>query len=351
MSRVRRCVRWTSSWSLSHSDRCPEVVARSLWLQWRAAGSARRVFRTCLPGDAEGHSGWVPLSRLYNDHTGAGRKEPSEGLEVGPKQAGSQGINTPNQLLFVARRGLRCQVFDNKLWQDLYERAVELGDEFQPRQWVELVHVFKRIKVRQGGLLEMATRQLLYHLEVLSLEDLSKLALSFAYYRHCPGALFTKIAEVVTTRLQREKMQESPGDPAGEAGCGPDGEGGGKNRALSKITSYTHLLGAFAKCDFAHREMFEAVAADLLVQLRSKEMLIPPGFLVKIYASYARFGYRHVKLFDALAKEVVTAKIPTDQLLQLQRMMQALDYENELMLNVFAYRLGNSGIAVPQRAG
>ncbi|GBE58732.1 hypothetical protein, conserved [Babesia ovata] len=321
----------------------------------RAASTTGRVFRTCLPGDDATHPGWVPLSNLYGEHAEAvDSAEPADpGSYDGSKgvKNGSPTINTPNQVLFVARKGLRCQVFDTKLWQDLYQRTVELSDHFHPRQWVELVHIFKRIKVRQGGLLNLATRQLLYHLERLSLEDLSKLALSFAYYQYRHTAMFDRIADVVTTRLRREKLQEghgtvsTPSDAPEEETDGPV-----KNRALSKITSYTHLVGAFAKCDHAHKELFEAVAADLVTQMGSKEMLIPPGFLVKIIASYARFGYRHNKLLDALSKEMVTAKIPDDQLLQVQHMMKALEYENDAMLSLFAYRLGNSELAGKQKA-
>ncbi|CDR96669.1 hypothetical protein, conserved [Babesia bigemina] len=321
----------------------------------RAASTTGRVFRTCLPGDAGTRPGWVPLSSLYGEHAeAADSAEPADttsyDAEKGTKH-GSPTINTPNQVLFVARKGLRCQVFDTKLWQDLYQRTVELSDHFQPRQWVELVHIFKRIKVRQGGLLNLATRQLLYHLERLSLEDLSKLALSFAYYQYRHTAMFDRIADVVTTRLRREKLQEghvaatAPSDALGQ-----DTDEPVKNRALSKITSYTHLVGAFARCDHAHKELFEAVAADLVTQVESKEMMIPPGFLVKIIASYARFGYRHSKLLDTLSKEMVTAKIPDEQLLQVQHMMKALEYENDAMLNLFAYRLGNSEVAGKQKA-
>ncbi|ORM39896.1 uncharacterized protein BXIN_1346 [Babesia sp. Xinjiang] len=294
----------------------------------------------------DNRTGWVPLQNLYakNDNITdlvGGNNDAEEDLKQSPRV-----INTPNQLLYVARQGLRFQIFDTVLWNDLYECALELSGDFQPRQWVQLVHIFKRIKVKHRGLLDLATRELLYHLDRLSLEDLSKLALSFAWHGYCHSDMFSRIAEVVTTRLRREKMHEVPDvakiDDADATDPGSTGKEPQKNSALSKITSYTHLLGAFSKCEVAHKELFEAVAADLVDQIRSKEMLIPPGFLSKIFASYARFGYRHVTLFDALSKEMVTAKIPTEQLASIQKMMKALDYENDIMLNIFAYRLGNA---------
>lgn len=308
--------------------------------------STKNPFRTCLPSP-EGHSsGWVSLSSLYdlpNEHDS--RKSDVNG-HVSALERGVGSLNTPNQLLFVARTGLRYQIFDTKLWNDIYHHVINMRDYFKPRQWVEVVHIFKRMKVRKPGLMDLATKELLYQLERLPLEDLSKLALSFAYHQYCPSVLFARIAEVVTTRLRRQNMQSLPKEALEK-----EEEETVKAHPLAKITSYTHLLGAFAKCNHPHKEMFEAVAGDLLLHINAKEMLIPPGFLVKIFVSYASLGYRHNTLFDALCKEMVTAKLSDEELLQLQAMMKSLDYENDIMLNVFAYRLGNSYISrTSQRA-
>lgn len=307
--------------------------------QLRRQTSSSHVFRTCLLSNENAQSGWVSLNSLYSKPSSAACSEDGQ-PEVSAQSHGNIGaIKTPSQLLFVARRGLRCQVFDTKLWLDIYQRTVDLRDMFIPRQWVEMVHIFKRIKVRQPGLLDMATKELLYHLERLSLEDLSKLALSFAYHYYCQNAMFSRIATVVTTRIQRQNMHSVPNQVSESTEEPPP------RHPLSRITSYTHLLGAFAKCNIPHKELFEAVATELLTLIHSREMLIPAAFLVKIFASYASFGYRHHKLFDALCKEMVTAKLSETELLQLQGMMKTLEYQNDLMLNVFAYRLGNADVA------
>ncbi|GFE53420.1 hypothetical protein BaOVIS_008240 [Babesia ovis] len=340
-----------TKWNLSrHCERIWSV--HNIWsTQCRVASSLKNTFRTCLPCGS--NSGWLPLDNLYTKQGDCGQKET---LTIDKERV----INTPNQLLYVARHGLRCQVFDTVLWQDLYERSLELAPDFQTRQWVELLHIYKRIKIRHRGLLDIVTREVMYQLERLSLEDLSKLALSMAWNEYCHNEMFDRIADVITTRLSREKIQEIPQGSIDPSTNKVSTKVGGnlearnndnlvvddtnqpaKNIALSKITSYTHLLGAYAKCEFEHRELFEAVAVDLMDQLESKEMLIPQGFLVKLLASYAKFGYRHAPLFDALSKEMVTAKIPTGHLAKVQQMMKALQYENALMNSVFAYRLGN----------
>ncbi|EDO08381.1 hypothetical protein BBOV_III008210 [Babesia bovis T2Bo] len=295
----------------------------------RSSHSLRNSFRACINGN---NTGWVPLEELY----------PTESDETQDHSSAyvtnERRINTVNQLMYVARKGLRCQVFDCHLWHELYDRSLDLAPEFTPRQWVELLHIYKRIKMRHTGLLDLVTRELLYRLDSLQLEDLSKLALCFGWHGYCHRDMFSRIADVVITRLTRTRMEEVPEEGSNEV----TDESESTNIAMSKITSYTHLLGAFAKCDHGHKELFEAVAVELIQLLKSKEMLIPPGFLAKVFASYARFGYRHVPLFDALSKEMLTAKIPIEQLSRIEHMVKSLDYNNEILNTVFAYRLGNS---------
>ncbi|KAK2196435.1 hypothetical protein BdWA1_001681 [Babesia duncani] len=273
-----------------------------------------RILSSCLKNPHSKQYGWTHLDSLFYS---ARNRENRNILDR---------IDSPRMIINIARRGLKLQVFDSTLWNDLSHKALEMQQSFKASQWVELLHVFKRIKIRDGKLYYTAMQQIENNIHELSLQQLSILALCFAYFDFCPSALFNKIALIVCEDFLKHKFH-------------PNQE---QLKALTKISSYAHLVGAFAKCSFGNKQLFNTVALDIVDLFAQNKGLIPSNLLLKIVISYVSLGYRHVPLFDVLCKEMVTAKLSRDELTTIKSQFDVIDYENDLMNNVFAYRLGNS---------
>ncbi|AFZ81562.1 hypothetical protein BEWA_009760 [Theileria equi strain WA] len=238
----------------------------------------QRIFRSCIPGKFIRTDDWISVDKLIN----------SVSSQYTP--------TTPKVILDVARSGLKLQIFDSKLWALICSNTLAVRELYTPNQWVELLHIYKRIKTRNPELFNAAAVQLGGRLNALSLRDLSILTLSFSYFTFCPNGLFENVAEIVCARcdnslisanneISSEITRNSVGLVDAES---VENKCRLKNNELSAITSYVHLLGSYAKCGFEHKQLFEVVAESILNKLSKNNAIIPPNILLKLLTAYSR---------------------------------------------------------------
>ncbi|XP_953357.1 uncharacterized protein TA10335 [Theileria annulata] len=263
-------------------------------------------------------------------------------------------VYPPDSLLKLAYKGLQYQIFDASFWNDVYDKTAKSKDLFTPSQWIRLLHIYKRIKIRNSELYNMAQSAIERNLENLSLKELSLLSLSFSYFSFCPRSLFSKISKTVCDRHRDAKLKEFELSLDFKQIC----ENGSLNKSnvikrskISETVSYIHMIGAYSKCGFDDKELFEVVTEKLIDNLSSHHVMISSNLLMKTLDSYSRylysifnifrFGYRNIRLLDTLSNQIITAKLSTEELSRVKSSFSQLEYENDTMNNIFSYRLGN----------
>ncbi|UKK02897.2 hypothetical protein MACK_002995 [Theileria orientalis] len=260
-------------------------------------------------------------------------------------KSSEKGKHTPDSILNVANKGLRFQIFDASFWNQINDLAVELKDSFTPSHWVKLIHIYKRIKIRNINLYNIALEQLDYDFNSLSLKELSILALSFSYFSICQPPLFNSIVNTICCRHEIGKLKElesliNSRINNTQAEYMPTNTQITTQKTCDTV-SYIHLISAYAKCGFDSKPLFE-VATDNIIKNIKSGLIIPSNLIMKFVNSYSRFGYRHKELFDLLCDQILTSNLPDEDLHTIKNIFSQLNYENEKMNAIFSYRLGNS---------
>ncbi|BAM41824.1 conserved hypothetical protein [Theileria orientalis strain Shintoku] len=254
------------------------------------------------------------------------------------------GKHAPGAILKVANKGLKSQIFDVAFWNQINDLAVESKESFTPSDWVKLIHIYKRIKIRNANLYNIALEQLDYDFNALSLKELSILALSFSYFSICPIALMNSIVKTISCRHEVGKLKELESAINNRLN-NTHAESKSTNTHIRQNTSdtvsYIHLVGAYAKCGFDSKPLFEMVTSDIVKNIKSG-VTIQPNLIMKFLNSYSRFGYRHKELLDLLSDQMVTSRLSNEDLQTVKSIFAQLNYDNEKMNTIFSYRLGNA---------
>ncbi|UKJ89905.1 hypothetical protein MACJ_003159 [Theileria orientalis] len=255
------------------------------------------------------------------------------------------GKQSPDSILNVANKGVKFQIFDASFWNKINDLAVDSKQSFSPSQWVKLIHIYKRIKIRNINLYNIALEQLDYDFNPLSLKELSILSLSFSYFSICPPPLLKTIANVICCRHEVSKLKEIESLINSRLNnTQPDFKSINIHQNRQKTidtVSYIHLIGSYAKCGFECKPLFEVSTENIIKNIKSG-VTIPPNLIKKFLDSYSTFGYRNKDLFDLLSDQMVTSKLSNEDLKSIKNIFAHLNYENETMNAIFSYRLGNA---------
>eukprot|EP00375_Theileria_parva_P001682 XP_764356.1 hypothetical protein [Theileria parva strain Muguga] len=298
----------------------------------------QNVFSSCVSSFINDRNNWSNIDDLVTKTLGS----------VDAK------VHSPDSLLKLAYKGLKYQIFDAYFWNDVYDKTFRSKDLFTPSQWVRLLHIYKRIKVRNSELYNIALSGIERNLDSLSLKDLSLLSLSFSYFSFCPKSLFSKISKTVCDRHRESKLKEF--DSSLDSNHIGENDSHTKATVFKKLktsetVSYIHMIGSYAKCGFDDKELFEVVTENLIENISNHHVTISSNLLMKTLDSYSRylnlifnlfrFGYRNVRLLDTLSNQIITAKLSAEELSRVKNIFSQLEYENDTMNNIFSYRLGN----------
>eukprot|EP00922_Rhytidocystis_sp_ex-Travisia-forbesii_P065746 GHVS01097653.1.p1 GENE.GHVS01097653.1~~GHVS01097653.1.p1 ORF type:complete len:387 (+),score=67.18 GHVS01097653.1:84-1244(+) len=208
---------------------------------------------------------------------------------------------------------------DAHVWRKLAERAEQLlPNDITPKDLSLLLNSFKSMAHSPAPLFLSAHDAILSRLSEFSLHDMSVVCISFAGTRHPCHILFDKIAQTICKR----------------SNTGRDGR-----RDREQQISWIHLVGAFAKADVAHKELFELAGVPISKAFsQTPYNSIPPKYFVKVICAYAKFGYKHVRLLDAASFHTAVMHFNDDQLKLLVRAFHVLKHKDGWLTQISELR-------------
>ncbi|CEL95943.1 unnamed protein product [Vitrella brassicaformis CCMP3155] len=220
------------------------------------------------------------------------------------------------ELRHLALKFVACKLHNAELWRGLASRTVAIGRErrlMSPRDLALIMNAFKRMGISEPALLSECERIVTDRLHEFSGEDLALVALSYAAMEGSTVGLLMTVADRV---------------------CQQADEG----RPPQQVLSWVHLVGALAKAGVPHQECFQFAAPPICDALEGRERFAG-RLIAKIAASYARFGYKHDRLLELLAKRIPTVYLSDAEILLLQRSFKALQFEDGTLDRIVQLRL------------